>query len=308
MSIKEFGVLLVLGAIWGASFMFIKVGGEEIEPFALVEMRLGLAALTMLLISVTRPGVVKAMLSNWRPLAVMGLINCAMPYTLITWGEVYIDSGLAAIFNAVAPLWAAGLTFVLPFAERLSLGKVVGLLVGLAGVILLVGGNMAGGVGGDDGVMHLVGQGACLLAALCYGLSGHYGKRYLKGVPLLAAATGQLVTGTIMLAPLAALQIPSKMPSWEALGSVIVLAIAGTAVASLMYYWLLSRVGATKVLLVTYLLPGFALVWGALFLREAVTTTALFGLGLVLLGIAITSGSALSFFARFRSKPGKMTA
>ena len=306
MSIKEFGVLLALGAIWGASFMFIKVGGREIGPFALVEMRLGLAAITMLLISVTRPGIVKAMLSNWRPLAVMGLINCALPYTLFVWGELYIDSGLAGIYNAFAPLWAAGLTFVLPFTERLTSSKVAGLIVGLAGVILLVGGNFA--AGGDGGVLNLLGQGACLLAALCYGLSGHYGRRFLQGVPLQAAATGQLVTGTIMLAPLAALQVPSKMPSWEALGSVIVLAIAGTALASLMYYWLLSRVGATKVLLVTYLLPGFALVWGALFLSEAVTVTALLGLGLVLLGIAITSGSALSFFTRFRSKPGKMAA
>ena len=162
--------------------------------------------------------------------------------------------------------------------------------------------------GGEGGVMHLMGQGACLLAALSYGLSGHFGKRYLKGVPLQAAATGQLVTGTIMLAPLAVFQVPRTMPSWEALGSVIVLAIAGTALASLMYYWLLARVGATKVLLVTYLLPGFALLWGAFFLSEAVTITALLGLGLVLLGIAITSGTALGLFARFRSKPGKMAA
>lgn len=305
MSFKEFGVLLALGAIWGASFMFIKVGGAEIEPFALVEMRLGLAAITMVLISLTRRGIMKAMLSNWRPLTVMGLINCALPYTLITWGELYIESGLAAIYNACAPLWAAGLTFLLPYSERLTLAKMVGILVGLAGVILLVGGNMAGGEGG---VMHLIGQGACLLAALSYGLSGHFGKRYLKGVPLQAAATGQLVTGTIMLAPLAAFQVPPTMPSWEALGSVIVLAIAGTALASLMYYWLLARVGATKVLLVTYLLPGFALLWGAFFLSEAVTITALLGLGLVLLGIAITSGTALGLFARFRSKPGKMAA
>ena len=114
MSFKEFGVLLALGAIWGASFMFIKVGGAEIEPFALVEMRLGLAAITMVLISLTRRGIMKAMLSNWRPLTVMGLINCALPYTLITWGELYIESGLAAIYNACAPLWAAGLTFLLP--------------------------------------------------------------------------------------------------------------------------------------------------------------------------------------------------
>src|SRR5205085_7394278 len=108
----------------------------------------------------------------------------------------------------------------------------------------------------------------------------------------LAPATGQLVTGALVLLPLAVLQFPHKTPSWLALGAVSTLAILGTAVASLMYYWLLSRVGATKALLVTYLLPGFALVWGALFLHEAIALTAILGLLLVLLGITIASGRA----------------
>src|SRR5438552_18665207 len=98
MTAKEFGVLLALGAIWGASFMFIKKGGAEIQPFALVEMRLGLSGLVMLGICATRPSIFSVIRSNWRPLAVMGLLNCALPYTLLTWGETYISSGLASIY------------------------------------------------------------------------------------------------------------------------------------------------------------------------------------------------------------------
>jgi drug/metabolite transporter (DMT)-like permease len=304
-SAKQFGVLLLLGAVWGASFMFIKVGGKEMQPFALVELRLGLAALTLLLISAPRPAILRAMLHSWRPLAVMGLINCALPYTLITWGEEYVSSGLAAIYNACAPLWAAGIGLVLPSAERLSPARMVGLLLGMAGVIMVVSTSLSAG---EEGVLHIVGQGACLVAALSYGIAGIYGRKALRGVPSQAAATGQLVTSALMVLPLAAMQVPDRVPSGLALGAVATLAIAGTALASLLYYWLLSRVGATKVLLVTYLLPGFALMWGALFLSEPITLTAVAGLVLILLGIAVTSGSGPGLVGRFLGKAGKMPA
>lgn len=308
MSAKQFGVLLALGAVWGASFMFIKVGGEEMQPFALVEMRLGLAALTLLLISAPRPAILRSMLVNWRPLAVMGLINCALPYVLITWGEVYISSGLAAIYNACAPLWAAGIGLVLPSAERLSPARMLGLLLGMVGVVMVVSTSLSSDAGAREhgAEMHLLGQGACLLAALSYGISGIYGRKALRGVASQAAATGQLVTGAIMMVPLAAIQVPERVPSWQALGAVATLAIVGTAFASLLYYWLLSRVGATRVLLVTYLLPGFALMWGALLLREPITITAVAGLILVLLGVAVTSGSATGLATRFLGRARKM--
>ncbi len=297
MSAKEFGVLLALGAIWGASFMFIKVGGAEMQPFFLVEMRLSLAALIMLGVSATQRGAFAALRAHWRPLIVMGLINCALPYTLITWGEIYISSGLAAIYNACAPLWAAGLGLVWVSAERLPPSRMLGVLVGMSGVVMVVSTDLAGGKGNG---WELAGQGAVLLAAFSYAVSGIYGRKVLKGVPALVPATGQLVTGAIMLMPLAVLQVPEKMPSWQALGAVSTLAILGTALASLMYYWLLARVGATRTLLVTYLLPCFALLWGALLLREEITLTAVLGLALILLGITITSGRGAEMIARFR--------
>lgn len=293
---------MALGAIWGASFMFIKIGGAEVEPFALVEMRLALAALVMLGVSAFQPGTYRALLANWRAVTVMGVINCAVPYTLITWGEVYISSGLAAIYNACAPLWAAGILLFMPQLEKMSAARIVGLFVGLAGVVMVVSGTFSGGTAITDGTMHLVGQGAVLLAALSYALSGIYGRKALKGVPTQVAATGQLVMGALILLPLALFQIPASVPSLPAIGAIVTLAVAGTSLASLMYYWLLKNVGATGALLVTYLLPGFALLWGALFLGEAVTLPAVLGLGLVLLGIAITSGSGASLVARLRGR------
>ena len=306
MSAREFSMLLTLGAIWGASFMFIKLGSEDLQPFALVELRLALAGVVLLAANAYRKGQFAALLANWRALTVLGLLNCAVPYVLITWGEHYISSGLAAIYNACAPLWAAVLLALLPASsERLTGVRLLGLVFGMLGVILVVSGNLS--LASED-PLHLVGQGACLLAALSYAIAGIFARRTLAGVPSSVSATGQLVTGAIMLIPLAALQLPTRMPSWLSLGAVIALAVLGTALASMMYYWLIARVGATGALLVTYLLPGFALVWGALFLREQITLTAVLGLCLVLLGIAVTSGSGPKLVAAVtRFRRGRMT-
>ena len=299
MSLKELGVLVALGAIWGASFLFIKVGGLEIQPFALVEIRLALAALVMIAISAARKGTFAEIRKRWLPLTVMGLINCALPYTLITWGELYINSGLAAIYNACAPLWAAALLFFIPSSEKMSAARILGLVVGITGVFLVVSASLDGGTGSG---WHWVGQGACLLAALSYAIAGIYGRHALKGVPVQVSASGQLIAGALMLMPLAAMQIPQQVPSWQAIGSVAALAIAGTALASLMYYWLLVRVGATGTLLVTYLLPVFALIWGALLLGESITLIALAGLLLVLVGIGISSGTGANLVGRFQQR------
>ncbi len=299
MSAKEYGVLFALGAIWGASFMFIKVAGAEMQPFFLVEVRLGLAAIVMLLLSLSQGSTFAAMRANWRPILVMGIINCAVPYTLITWGEVYINSGLAAIFNACAPLWAGALGLVWIWAEKLSSGRMLGLLAGMSGVVLVVSSNLSGG---NESSMQLLGQGAVLLAALSYAFSGIFGRKMLQGVPVRATATGQLVTGALILLPLALLQIPAKIPSLEAIGSITTLSIAGTALASLMFYWLLAHVGSTRTLLVTYLLPGFALIWGALLLQEPITGVAVAGLLLILLGITITSGRGSELLGRFTGR------
>lgn len=299
MSVKEYGVLFALGSIWGASFMFIKVAGAEMEPFFLVEIRLALAALVLIALGVTQGGTFLAMRANWRPILVMGIINCAVPYTLIVWGEIYINSGLAAIYNACAPLWAGALGLVWIWAERLSPARALGLLAGMMGVVLVVSSNLTGQ---SEGWMQLLGQLAVLLAALSYAVAGIYGRKRLHGVPVRVTATGQLVSGALILLPLSLLQIPSKMPSLAAIGSIATLSIVGTALASLMFYWLLTRIGATRTLLVTYLLPAFALMWGALLLHEPITLVAVAGLLLILLGITLTSGRGGDILARLRNQ------
>jgi drug/metabolite transporter (DMT)-like permease len=301
MSLKEYGVLFALGAIWGASFMFIKVAGAEMQPFFLVEVRLGLAALAMILLSASQRGTFSGIRANWLPILVMGIINCAIPYTLITWGEVYINSGLAAIYNACAPLWAAALGLVWIWAERPSVGRLLGLLAGMAGVVLVVSANLSGE---GESSMQLLGQGAVLLAALSYAVAGIFGRKKLQGVPVQVTATGQLIIGAVILLPFSLLQIPAQMPSLQAIGSIATLSILGTAVASLLYYWLLTHVGATRTLLVTYLLPAFALIWGALLLHEPITLVAVAGLILILLGITITSGRGTELVARIWNREG----
>src|SRR5207248_840136 len=134
---------------------------------------------------------------------------------------------------------------------------------GMLGVILVVSSNLSGG---GENYLQLAGQGAVLLAALSYAVAGIYGRRKFRAVPVQVTATGQLIAGALILLPLSLFQIPAQVPSLEALGSIVTLSIVGTSVASLMYYWLLAHVGATRTLLVTYLLPGFALIWGALLL------------------------------------------
>ncbi len=307
MTTKGFGMLLLLGAIWGASFMFIKVGGEEMQPFFLVEMRLALAALTLVVVSISRAGTFGLMRDHWPTMLVMGLINCAVPYVLITWGETYISSGLASIYNACTPLWGGALGFVWIWAERLSPGRLIGLFIGMAGVVLVVSGNLAH-KGDVDTTMYLLGQGAVLLAALSYAVSGIYGRKRLKGLPPHVGATGQLIAGTLVLLPFALFQIPAQVPSWQAIGSVVTLSILGTAIATLLYFWLLSNVGVTGTLLVTYLLPGFALMWGALLLNETITWAAVGGLLLVLLGITFTAGKATEFRAWMLGRLKQRTA
>jgi drug/metabolite transporter (DMT)-like permease len=283
--------------------MFIKVAGKEIEPFALVEIRLALAALVMLVVAFARKGTFAEMRVLWKPLAVMGLINCVIPYTLITWGEVYISSGLASIYNACAPLWAAAILLVIPSQERPTPTKIVGLLIGMAGVIMVVSSTF--GTASEGGPLNWLGQAACLLAALSYAISGIYARKHLSNVAVQVSATGQLVAGALLLLPLAAFQMPTQLPSWQATGSLVTLAVAGTALATMMYYWLLKRIGATGALLVTYLLPIFALIWGALLLDESFTLLAVGGLALVLAGIAVTSGSGEALVRRWARREAK---
>ncbi len=292
---RELAVLGLLALIWGASFLFIRVAVLAISPFTLVLCRLGLAALVLLPVALARPRLVRGWGRYVPGFIIVGLLNAALPYTLFGFGETRVPSGQASILNATTPLFAVMLTALLPgfVHERLTVARGVGALVSFAGVLALVGPSAFAGRG------ELLAYLACFLAAAIYAVAGIAGRLTLKGAPLLAQALGVNIAGFLWIAPVAvATGLPTQVPALPVIAAVATLAILGTAVAYLLYYWLLTHVGVTRTVIVTYLLPCTALVWGALLLHEALTLNVIAGLVLVLLGIAIINNTFAPLFAR----------
>jgi drug/metabolite transporter (DMT)-like permease len=291
-------LLAIVAAIWGSSYMFIKVAVDEIEPTAMMCLRLILAAAVLVPVVVVLLGARNAV-SEMRAMGwgavIVGLLNMALPFTLIAWGEKYIDSGIAAIANASVPIFVALLALRFNPGERVGGIRLAGVLVGFAGVGVLTGLHPEGGWWVIAGTL------AVVLSSLCYASANHYVQHHFSRTSALVIASASSVTGATLLLPFALFQLPSAVPSWEALGSVAVLGILGTAVALLFFYRMLNSYGATRASLVTYLLPPTALVYGALILDEAVTLNAVLGLALILAGVAL--GSGLVRFARREAVP-----
>jgi drug/metabolite transporter (DMT)-like permease len=306
MRLREYGVLLTLAAIWGASFLFIKIGLDDVSPATLVLGRLILAVATLLVIAVFRP----ALFAGWWhfiPLGLLvGFVNMFLPFTLITWGETRIASGVASIFNATTPLFTVLLAHVWLGSARepLTLRRGAGVLLGFVGVGVIVGPTALQLTGNDVG--YVVGELAVLIAALCYGVGALLSRGYGDASPLVAPLTIQ-VSALLFTLPLALLwRPPTHVPSLPAIGAMAELGILGTALAYLLYFWLIRHVGATRTTLVTYLLPCTALIYGAVFRNESVTWNTLVGLLLVLLGTMITNGT-LSGLLRRRVPPQPAT-
>ena len=286
MSRRHLLVLLVLSAIWGASFMFIKVGVRELEPMALVFLRAALATATLLALLPFRIGAADAVAGLRRaalPLAVVGLVNSAVPFFLITWAEQSIDSGLTAILQASAPLFTALLAWRFSRRERVRGARLAGVLIGFAGVAVLAG--VPGGAGDPLAAL------AVVLAGLCYAAAALYAGERLADVPPLLVSTGSMLAATLATAPLGLAQLPSEVPGWKASASVVVLGVVGTALAYLLYFALIADAGASRAVLVTYLVPSLALLYGVLLLGEPLTLVALRGLALVLAGVALGTGA-----------------
>jgi len=281
-------LLSFLAFVWGASYLFIKVAVDEIEPAPMMFVRLAIAAALLLPFLLWREGVRNG-LDQLRAAAraglVLGLVNAAVPFTLIAWGEKHIDSGVAAIANSTVPIFNALLVIRFLPSERLSAGRLVGVLVGFAGVAVLTGGNPEGGWWGVAGTM------AVVLASLSYAVGSIYGQMRVRGTAGPVLATASMIGGALILLPFAVFQVPSEVPSWEASGSVLALAVGGTAVAQLVLFRMLRLHGSARVVLVTYLMPPIALFYGAVLLDESITTAAVAGLALILGGVAIGSGA-----------------
>ena len=281
MSRRDLGLLLLLSAIWGSSFLFIKLGVNELEPSVVVFGRLALGVLTLLPLVVWRGGRT-SLRANLRVYAVLGALNNALPFWLLSFAETRIDSGLAAVIQAAAPIFTVLLALRLDPSQQVSGARLVGMMTGFVGVALLVGVQEGG---------QLVGALAVIGVALCYALSVLYAGRAARGIPPLEVSLGQLGVGAALVAPVALVQLPSQMPPAGALFAILALGTLGTGIAYLLYFALIAGAGASRAILVTYLVPAFALVYGAVFLDEPVTASALGGLCLILAGTALATGS-----------------
>ena len=282
MSLRNFLTLLILSLIWGASFLFIKVAVATIPPFSVAFGRTALAAVLLYLVLRSRGLRMPGWGSVWGTFLLMGLFNGAVPYTLITWAEIHIDSGLAAIVNALMPLFTVLLAHLFTGDERLSWMKIVGIFLGFLGVVALIGPAALKGLGKD-----VIAQLAVMAAAGCYAIAIIYGRR-LKGITPLVSATGQLFCAAVLTLPMVLVfDAPWALsPSFISVAALTCLSLLGTALAYLLYYYLLQRIGSTNLSLVTYLLPITGVFWGALLLGERLHWSAFLALGMILAGIA----------------------
>ena len=275
--------LIVLGAIWGSSYLFIKVGVRELSPAALIEIRLLCAIPLLVAFAAWRYGI-EALVRAWRPAIVLGVINAAIPFTLIAWGEKHVDSGVAAVANSSVPIFVAVLAVFFVPTEASSGWRLAGVLLGIIGVAILAGVHPAGGW------MGAAGTGAIVLASISYAASNLYaGRRIAIGGPVLAASS--MVVAALVLLPLALATLPDHVPSWKPLGSAVALGVGATALAQTLSYRMIRLYGSSRSVLVAYMLPAFALAYGAVFLAEPVTWQKLCGLVLILGGVGLGAGA-----------------
>ncbi len=287
MKTTDIAELVALAAIWGASFLFMRIGVVEFGPLALTALRVAGATLCLLPL-VLWHGHIGALRTHWKAIAVVGLFNSALPFVLFGIAALAINAGLSSIFNATAPLWGA-LVAWLWLSDKLSASRVLGLLIGFVGVVFLAW-DKASFKPGEHGVSAGLAIGACLLATLCYGFAANYTKQRLAGVPPLAVAAGSQAAASVVLLLPALGHLPRSLPSATAWASVVVLAVLCTAVAYLLYFRLIAHVGAARAITVTYLIPVFAVLWGALWLREEITLSMAAGCAVILVGTALASG------------------
>ncbi len=292
MTLSEWLLLITLSVLWGGSFFFSKVALTEIPPLTLVLARVGLAAIMLNLLALTK-GELSTNSKLWRQFWVMGILNNLIPFSLIFWSQTEISSSLASILNATAPLWTVVLAHCLTQDERISGSKFIGLLLGLLGVVVLMGPSVWGAFNFSQD-LNLFAQLAVLAAALSYAFAGIFGRRFRSlGVSPLSVAAGQLTCTTIMILPVASLiERPWMLaiPDLTILGAVLGLAILSTALAYMIYFKLLAAVGATNLMLVTFLIPITALILGLVFLGEALANHQIVGMVLVGLGLAAIDG------------------
>lgn len=280
--------LLALGALWGGSFLFMRLGAAQFGPWALVFVRVAGASALLLPLLAWR-GEWPALRQHWRAIALVGVLNSAAPFVLFSIAALVLGAALMAVFNATAPIWGAVIAWAW-LGQRLTPLRVAGLLLGLAGVAALAWGKADINADTASGISATAAMAACTGAALLYGLAANVSRRCLQGVPPLAVAAGSQLSATALLAAPALLWWPAHNPSPTAWAAAAVLALACTGLAYVLYFRLIANAGATTAIAVTFLVPGFAIIWGWLFLAELPSPLMVGAAAAILAGTGLATG------------------
>lgn len=275
--------LLLLAAIWGSSFLFMRIAAPEFGPVPLIFIRVAIAMVFLLIVLAAR-GELAGVKGNNRHFTVVGILNSAIPFSLFAFATLSLTAGFTSVLNASVPLFGALVAYFW-LGDKLSAARIVGLIVGFLGVTVLVWGKISFKDNGSGWAIV-----AGLTASLSYGIAANYTKRNLSGVHPFANATGSQIAATLLLLPLAIIYWPETMPSAKSWFSVLALGIACTGIAYILFFRLIANVGPAKAVAVTYLLPVFGMVWGLLFLSEAITSNMIMGCVVILLGTALATG------------------
>jgi drug/metabolite transporter (DMT)-like permease len=287
MPIRSWGAFLLLGSIWGSSFLWIKLALAELNPFTLVGFRLLFGALGMVLVLWTRRPTFPGDKRTWALMALLGFTNTTLPFVLITWGQTSIDSGVASILNSTTPLFTLVIAHFFLDDERMNLPRAIGLLVGFIGIVLLFSRD----VSAQGFRAGLLGQAAVLVAAISYASSSVFARRAFRHVPLLVqAAVPLFVADTIAWIGALSLEAPLTLPrlplTWISLAW---LGLLGSCLAYLLYFYLLTHEGSTRTMLVTYMFPVIGVGLGVTFLGESLDARLVLGALLVVAGIGVVN-------------------
>ncbi len=276
--------LVVLAALWGASFLFMRIAVPEFGVMPLVEIRVGVAAVFLLGVLAWRRqlgGIEGQVL----PLTFLGFVNSALPFALFAYATIFITAGTAAVLNASVPLFGGLVAFVW-LRDRLTPARIVGLIVGFAGVMILVWDKVS--LNGRGSALAMI---AGLSASFSYAIAANFAKKRLSKVDPIVTAGGSTIAASVLLLPFAVATWPEKMPSLVSWLCVVALGIGGTGIAYILYFRLIKHVGPAKAVAVTYLVPVFGILWGLLILREPVTPSMLIACAVILLGTALATGT-----------------
>lgn len=289
----ELAQLVFLAALWGGSFLFIRVGVTDLGVAPLMALRVGIGALFLLIVLFSRRSpreALGALRERAWPLLVVGILNSAAPFCLFAWAELTLSAGVTSVINATTPLFGAVVAY-LWLKDRLSGLRIAGLVIGFAGVLALVWDQIATHAGdGASTAATVLAAAAALCAAALYGVAASYTKRHLTGVDPLTVAAGTMTAATVVLAPFALATWPHAAVSLHAWGAALCLGVACTGVAYLLFFRLIAAIGPARTITVTFVIPIFGILWGALFLREHVSVGMIEACAAILVGTSFATG------------------